>query len=159
VANLTFAALILNLQSLFTMAVESGSTVQVHYKGTLKTGEVFDSSEGRQPLEFVVGSGQVINGFDTAVRDMNVGEQKTVNIPVEQAYGERTQDALVSIPRTEFPADIEPEVGMELQMSDDQGHVFPVVVAQVADDSVILDANHPLAGHDLTFDITLVGVK
>ena len=141
------------------MAVESGSTVQVHYKGTLKDGEIFDSSEGRQPLEFVVGSGQVINGFDKAVRDMNVGEKKTVNIPVEEAYGERTQDALVSIPRTDFPADIEPEVGMELQMSDDQGHVFPVIVAEVADESVILDANHPLAGHDLTFDITLVDVK
>jgi peptidylprolyl isomerase len=141
------------------MAVESGNTVQVHYKGTLKSGEVFDSSEGRQPLEFVVGSGQVINGFDKAVRDMNVGEQKTVNIPVDEAYGERTQEALVSIPRSEFPADIEPEPGMELQMSDDQGHVFPVVVAQVEEDHVVLDANHPLAGHDLTFDITLVDIK
>lgn len=141
------------------MAVESGSTVQVHYKGTLKDGEMFDSSEGRQPLEFVVGSGQVINGFDKAVRDMNVGEKKTVNIPVEEAYGERTQEALISIPRSEFPADIEPETGMELQMSDDQGHVFPVIVAQVEEDHVVLDANHPLAGHDLTFDITLVGVK
>jgi len=159
VANLTFAALNYQFTIPFTMAVESGSTVQVHYKGTLKDGEIFDSSEGRQPLEFVVGSGQVINGFDKAVRDMNVGEKKTVNIPVEEAYGERTQDALVSIPRTDFPADIEPEVGMELQMSDDQGHVFPVIVAEVADESVILDANHPLAGHDLTFDITLVDVK
>lgn len=140
------------------MAVESGQTVQVHYKGTLNSGEMFDSSEGRQPLEFVVGSGQVINGFDKAVRDMNVGEQKKVNIPVEEAYGQRTQDALVSIPRTDFPADITPEVGMELQMSDDQGHVFPVVVAEVGDDHVVLDANHPLAGEDLTFDITLVSV-
>lgn len=141
------------------MAVESGSTVQVHYKGTLKSGELFDSSEGRQPLEFVVGSGQVINGFDKAVRDMNVGEKKTVNIPVDDAYGERSNEALVSIPRSEFPADITPEIGQELQMSDDQGHVFPVVVAEVADDHVVLDANHPLAGEDLIFDITLVSVK
>lgn len=141
------------------MAVENGSTVQVHYTGTLKSGETFDSSEGRQPLEFVVGSGQVINGFDKAVRDMNVGEKKTVNIPVDEAYGERTQEALVSVPRTEFPADINPEIGMELQMSDDQGHVFPVIIAEVADDHVVLDANHPLAGEDLTFDITLVSVK
>ena len=141
------------------MAVENGSTVQVHYKGTLKSGELFDSSEGREPLEFTVGSGQVINGFDKAVRDMSVGENKTVNIPVEDAYGERTQDALVSVPRTDFPADITPEIGMELQMSDDQGHVFPVIVAEVAEDHVILDANHPLAGEDLTFDITRVGVK
>ncbi len=141
------------------MAVESGSTVQVHYKGTLKSGEIFDSSEGRQPLEFVVGSGQVINGFDKAVRDMNVGDQKTVNIPVDDAYGQRTNEALVTIPRTEFPDDIQPEVGQELQMSDDQGHVFPVIVAEVADDHVVLDANHPLAGEDLTFDITLVGMQ
>jgi peptidylprolyl isomerase len=90
---------------------------------------------------------------------MNVGENKTVNIPVEDAYGQRTQDALVSLPRTDFPADITPEVGMELQMSDDQGHVFPVIVAEVADDHVVLDANHPLAGEDLTFDITLVSAK
>ncbi len=141
------------------MAVQSGSTVTVHYKGTLNSGEVFDSSEGRQPLEFTVGSGQVINGFDKAVRDMNVGEQKTVNIPVDEAYGQRTNEALVSVPRSEFPDDIQPEVGQELQMSDDQGHVFPVIVAEVAEDHVVLDANHPLAGEDLTFDITLVSVQ
>ena len=141
------------------MAVQSGSTVTVHYKGTLKSGEIFDSSEGRQPLEFTVGGGQVINGFDKAVRDMNPGETKTVNIPVEDAYGERTNEALVSVPRSEFPDDIQPEVGQELQMSDDQGHVFPVIVAEVADDHVVLDANHPLAGEDLTFEITLVSAE
>src|ERR1043165_8979311 len=141
------------------MAVENGNTVQVHYTGTLKNGETFDSSEGREPLEFTVGSGQVINGFDKAVRDMNVGEKKTVNIPVDEAYGQRTQEALVSVPRSEFPEDIAPEVGMELQMSDDQGHVFPVIVAEVADDHVVLDANHPLAGEDLTFEIEVVNIK
>ncbi len=138
--------------------VKSGDTVQVHYKGTLKSGELFDSSEGREPLEFTVGSGQVINGFDTAVVDMEPGETKTVHIPVEQAYGERTQEALISVPRSEFPEDITPEIGQELQMSDDQGHIFPVVVAGVEADHVVLDANHPLAGHDLTFEINLVKI-
>lgn len=141
------------------MAVKNGDTVQVHYKGTLGDGEVFDSSEGRQPLEFTVGSGQVIAGFDKAVMDMEPGQSKTVNIPVDEAYGERSQEALISIPRTEFPDDIAPEIGQELQLSDDQGHIFPVVVAEVADDHVILDANHPLAGKDLTFEISLVSVN
>jgi peptidylprolyl isomerase len=138
--------------------VKSGDTVQVHYKGTLQSGELFDSSEGREPLEFTVGSGQVINGFDTAVLDMEAGESKTVNIPVEQAYGERSQDALISVPRTEFPADINPNIGDELQMSDDQGNIYPVVVAEVAEDHVVLDANHPLAGQALTFEISLVKI-
>lgn len=139
--------------------VKSGDTVQVHYEGKLKSGELFDSSEGREPLEFTVGSGQVINGFDKAVMDMEPGQKKTVHIPVEDAYGERTNEALVSVPRSEFPADLNPEVGQELQMSDDQGHVFPVVVAEVAEDHIVLDANHPLAGEDLTFDITLVKIS
>jgi peptidylprolyl isomerase len=139
--------------------VKSGDTVQVHYEGKLKSGELFDSSEGREPLEFTVGSGQVINGFDKAVVDMEPGEKKTVHIPVADAYGERTSEALISVPRSEFPADLNPEVGQELQMSDDQGHVFPVVVAEVGDDHIVLDANHPLAGEDLTFDITLVKIS
>jgi peptidylprolyl isomerase len=139
--------------------VKSGDTVQVHYEGKLKSGELFDSSEGREPLEFTVGSGQVINGFDKAVVDMEPGEKKTVHIPVADAYGERTSEALISVPRSEFPADLNPEIGQELQMSDDQGHVFPVVVAEVGDDHIVLDANHPLAGEDLTFDITLVKIS
>ena len=139
--------------------VKSGDTVQVHYAGKLQSGELFDSSEGREPLEFTVGSGQVINGFDKAVMDMEPGQKKTVNIPVEDAYGERTNEALISVPRSEFPEDLNPEIGQELQMSDDQGHVFPVVVAEVADDHIVLDANHPLAGEDLTFDITLVKIS
>lgn len=141
------------------MAVAAGQTVAVHYTGTLGDGEVFDSSEGRAPLEFVVGSGQVIEGFDKAVRDMNVGESKKVHIPVDEAYGQRTQEALISVPRSEFPADITPEPGTELHVSDDEGHVIPVVVAEATDEHVILDANHPLAGHSLNFDITLVSVK
>ena len=139
--------------------VQSGDTVKVHYEGKLQSGELFDSSEGRDPLEFTVGTGQVIKGFDDALIDMKVGDKKTVNIPVENAYGERSQEALISVPRTEFPDDLNPEVGQELQMSDDQGHVFPVVVAEVADDHVVLDANHPLAGEELTFNITLLDIN
>ena len=139
--------------------VKNGDTVRVHYKGTLKSGELFDSSEGREPLQFTVGQGQVIKGFDDAVLDMKVGDKKTVNIPVEDAYGAKSQEMLVQVPMTDFPPDVKPEVGMELQMSDDQGHVFPVIVAEVQEDSVILDANHPLAGEDLTFDIHLVDIE
>ena len=138
--------------------VKSGDTVQVHYEGKLKSGEMFDSSAGREPLEFTVGSGQVIPGFDVAVIDMEVGQSKTVNIPVGEAYGERSKEAIISIPRSEFPEDLNPEVGQELQMSDDEGHVFPVVVAEVADDHIVLDANHPLAGEDLIFEISLVKI-
>ncbi len=135
--------------------VKSGDTVHVHYEGKLKSGELFDSSAGREPLEFTVGSGQVIPGFDKAVLDMEPGQKKTVNIPVDDAYGERTQEALISVPRSDFPADLNPEVGQDLTMSDEHGNTFQVVVAQVADDHIVLDANHPLAGEDLIFDITL----
>lgn len=139
--------------------VQKGNTVGVHYTGTLNSGEMFDSSEGRAPLEFKVGEGQVIKGFDDAVLDMKVGDKKKVNIPVENAYGDRNQDMLIQVPRTEFPQDMTPEIGLELQMSDDQGHVFPVVIAEVADDHVVLDANHPLAGQALTFDIEVVTIS
>lgn len=139
--------------------VKKGDTVSVHYHGKLNDGSTFDSSEGRAPLEFTAGSGQVIKGFDDAVIDMQVGEKKTVNIPVHEAYGDRNQEMMVTVPRTDFPQDMTPEVGMELQMSDQQGHVFPVVVAEVHDDHVILDANHPLAGQELNFDIELVAIN
>lgn len=138
--------------------VKKGDTVSVHYHGKLNDGSTFDSSEGRAPLEFTAGNGQVIKGFDDAVLDMQVGDKKTVNIPVHEAYGERNQEMMVKVPRTDFPQDMTPEIGMELQMSDDQGHVFPVVVAEVHEDSVLLDANHPLAGQELTFDIEIVSI-
>jgi FKBP-type peptidyl-prolyl cis-trans isomerase 2 len=138
--------------------VKKGDTVSVHYHGKLNDGSTFDSSEGRAPLEFTAGNGQVIKGFDDAVLDMQVGDKKTVNIPVHEAYGERNQEMMVKVPRTDFPQDMTPEIGMELQMSDEQGHVFPVVVAEVHEDSVLLDANHPLAGQELTFDIELVSI-
>jgi len=137
---------------------KSGDKVKVHYHGKLTDGSTFDSSEGRDPLEFTVGSGQVIKGFDDAVVDMAPGEKKTVQIPVDQAYGQRNDDMMMEYPKTEFPADMIPEVGMELHMSDNMGNVFPVVITEILDDMVILDANHPLAGEDLTFDIELVSI-
>lgn len=138
--------------------VKNGDTVRVHYHGKLTDGSTFDSSEGRDPLEFQVGSGQVIKGFDDAMMDMKPGEKKTVNIPVEHAYGERNNDMMMEYPKSEFPDDMKPEVGMELHMSDNTGNVFPVVVAEVRDTTVLLDANHPLAGEDLIFDIELVSI-
>jgi peptidylprolyl isomerase len=138
--------------------VKKGDTVSVHYHGKLTDGSTFDSSEGRAPLEFTVGSGQVIKGFDDAVLDMQVGDKKTVNIPVQEAYGERSNDMMMEYPLSEFPADMKPEQGMELHMSDDQGRVFPVTIAEVKEDVVVLDANHPLAGQDLVFEIELVSI-
>ena len=138
--------------------VKSGDTVRVHYHGKLTDGSTFDSSEGREPLEFTVGTGQVIKGFDDAMVNMGVGEKKTVQIPVDHAYGERNDDMIMEYPKTEFPADMTPAVGMELHMSDNSGNVFPVVIAEVKDETVLLDANHPLAGEDLTFEIELVSI-
>jgi FKBP-type peptidyl-prolyl cis-trans isomerase 2 len=137
---------------------KSGDTVRVHYHGKLTDGSTFDSSEGRDPLEFTVGAGQVIKGFDDAMVDMGIGEKKTVNIPVDQAYGQRNDDMMMEYPISEFPADMKPEIGMELHMSDNQDNVFPVVIAEVKEEAVVLDANHPLAGKDLIFEIELVSI-
>ncbi|MGC4057305.1 MAG: peptidylprolyl isomerase [Chitinophagaceae bacterium] len=138
--------------------VKNGDRVRVHYHGRLTDGSTFDTSEGRPPLEFEVGSGQVIKGFDDALQGMNVGDKKTVTIPAADAYGESSPENVIAYPIADFPDDMQPEVGMELHMSDNQGNNFPVVIAEVREDSVILDANHPLAGKDLTFDIELVEI-
>ncbi len=139
--------------------VKSGDTVKVHYHGKLTDGTTFDSSEGREPLEFEVGSGSVIAGFDNGVTGMKVGDKKTITIPVDEAYGQIQNDLLMEFPIDRFPADMKPEAGMELNMSNGAGQDFPVVITEVRDSSVILDANHPLAGEDLTFDLELVEIK
>ncbi len=139
--------------------VKSGDTVKVHYHGKLTDGTTFDSSEGREPLEFEVGSGSVIAGFDSGVTGMQVGEKKTVNIPVDEAYGQKQEDLLMEFPIDRFPADMQPEVGMQLNMSNGEGQNFPVIIREVRPDTVVLDANHPLAGEDLTFDLELVEIK
>ncbi|HEX8334201.1 MAG TPA: peptidylprolyl isomerase [Segetibacter sp.] len=138
--------------------VKSGDTVKVHYHGKLTDGSTFDSSEGREPLEFEVGSGMVIAGFDTGVTGMSVGEKKTIEIPVDEAYGVKQDDLLMEFPKTNFPADMVPEVGMQLNMSNGSGQNFPVVIREVKDDVVVLDANHPLSGEDLVFDLELVEI-
>ena len=138
--------------------VQNGDKIRVHYHGKLRNGETFDSSNGREPLEFTVGSGQVIKGFDEGVKGMKVGDKKTVEIPVGEAYGEKQQEMMIEFPKEQFPADMNPEVGMQLMMSNGSGQNFPVTVAEVRENSVILDANHPLAGQDLIFDLELVEI-
>ncbi len=138
--------------------VKNGDKVKVHYHGKLTTGETFDSSEGRDPLEFEVGSGMVIKGFDDGVTGMTVGEKKTVTIPVEEAYGPANPEMIIEMPKDRFPKDLDVQPGMPLGMSDEQGNQFQVVVKEVKEDSVILDANHPLAGKELVFDLELVSI-
>lgn len=139
--------------------VKNGDTVRVHYHGKLTDGTTFDSSEGRDPLEFEVGSGSVIAGFDSGVTGMQVGEKKTINIPVDDAYGQKQEDLYMEFPIDRFPSDMKPEVGMQLNMSNGEGQNFPVIISEVGPDTVILDANHPLAGENLTFDLELVEIK
>ncbi len=138
--------------------VTKGDTIQVHYHGTLTNGEVFDSSTGRAPLEFEVGSGMVIPGFDNGVLGMQVGDKKTINIPFMEAYGPKQAEMIVEFPKTQFPTDLNPEVGMALTMNNGQGQQFQVNVVEVKEEVVVLDANHPLAGQDLTFDLELVSI-
>ncbi len=137
---------------------KAGDTVRMNYTGTLNDGEMFDSSQGRDPLEFVVGSGQIIAGLDAAISGMAVGDKKDVNVPCAQAYGERNLDARQAIPRDQIPAEIPVEIGTQLQMQTPQGQAVPVTVAEVTETEVTLDANHPLAGQDLNFAIEIVGI-
>lgn len=137
---------------------KSGDTVRIHYTGRLDDGSVFDSSRERDPLEFRLGSGQVIPGFDRAVDGMSPGEEKTITIPAAEAYGLRREEMVMRVGRDEFPPDLQPEVGQRLQMS--QGtQMVVVVVTEVDEDGVTLDANHPLAGQNLTFDLQLVSIR
>lgn len=137
---------------------KTGDTVRIHYTGTLSDGSTFDSSEGREPLEFTIGSGQIIPGLDAALPGMTAGDKKTVEVPADQAYGEPDPNARQAVPRADIPADIPLEIGTQLQVQTPQGQVMPVTVAEVTEVEVILDANHPLAGQDLTFAIELVSV-
>jgi FKBP-type peptidyl-prolyl cis-trans isomerase 2 len=138
--------------------VKSGDKVKVHYHGKLRSGETFDSSQGREPLEFTVGSGQVIKGFDQGVMGMQVGDKRTIEIGVQDAYGTKQDEMIIEFPRNQFPPDMKPEAGMQLMMNNGSGQSFPVTVTEVREESVILDANHPLAGQDLIFDIELVEI-
>ncbi len=135
-----------------------GDTVQVHYTGTLADSSVFDSSAGRDPLEFTIGSGQVIPGFDEAVKGMKVGEKKTVTIPAEEAYGPRFDDMTAEIPLDKMPSGQTPEVGQRLLALQPDGRQAIVTIISISDNVVVVDTNHPLAGKDLTFEIELVKI-
>lgn len=138
--------------------VKSGDKIRVHYHGKLTSGETFDSSTGREPLEFEVGSGMVIKGFDTGVTGMEVGEKKTITIPFIEAYGPKNPEMIIEMPKDRFPKDMEIAIGMPLSMSDQQGQQFEVTIVEIKEDMVLLDANHPLAGQDLVFDLELVEI-
>ena len=138
---------------------KKGDHVSVHYTGKLTSGEQFDSSVGRDPLAFTVGAGQMIKGFDDAIPGMEVGEKKTITIAPKEAYGEKNLDAIIEFPKSNIPPEMKLEIGMKLQLQDESGRPFPVVVAEIKDDVIILDANHELAGKELIFDIELVEVK
>jgi len=138
---------------------QKGDNVQVHYTGKLNDGSVFDSSQGREPLAFTVGAGQMIPGFDRAVVGMTIGDKQTITIPSVEAYGERREDLVVSIPAENIPEDMNPQVGDRFAINQPDGQQIPVVVTALDDEKITLDANHDLAGKDLIFDIEMVEIS
>jgi peptidylprolyl isomerase len=138
---------------------QQGDTVTVHYTGKLDSGEVFDSSQGRDPLEFTVGSGQVIPGFDQAVDGLAVGESREVRIEPDDAYGQPREDLVVDVDRSQFPGDADPAVGQQVQVQVAPGQNRVATIAEVADATIKLDLNHPLAGEPLTFEVELVEIQ
>ncbi|MHA7130795.1 FKBP-type peptidyl-prolyl cis-trans isomerase [Algoriphagus namhaensis] len=141
------------------MQAKKGDAVQVHYTGKLEDGTVFDSSVSREPLGFTLGDGNMIKGFDSAVDGMAVGDKKTVTIPSAEAYGERRDDMMIDVPIEQVPANIKPEVGIQLTLQGGNGQPMPVTVTHVDEEKITLDANHQLAGKDLIFDIELVKIN
>jgi FKBP-type peptidyl-prolyl cis-trans isomerase 2 len=137
---------------------KAGDTVQIHYTGKLDSGEQFDSSVGGEPLEFTLGGGQVIAGFDKGVSGMSVGEKKTIRILPKDAYGDYDDDLVIQVSREDLPA-LNYELGTELVMQQPSGRGIPVIVIDANDEAVVLDANHPLAGEALTFELELVGIR
>ena len=137
---------------------KDGDTVKIHYTGRLQDGTEFDSSSGREPLQFNIGGGQVIAGFEEAVTGMKVGEKKTSLIPCDKAYGERNPSMVMVVDRKHVPPEINPEVGLRLQVGAPDGKMLAVTIIEVGDENITLDANPPLAGEDLTFDIELVDI-
>ena len=138
---------------------KTGDTVKIHYTGRLQDGTVFDSSSDREPLQFNIGSGQVIPGFEEAVTGMKIGEKKTALIPFDKAYGKRDPSMVMVVDRKHVPAEIDPEVGQRLQVGSPTGELIAVTVIEVNVENITLDANPPLAGEDLTFDLELVEIN
>ena len=137
---------------------QKGNTVKVHYTGKLADGTVFDSSVGRQPLEFTIGEGMMIKGFENAVEGLSIGDKTIAQLKPEEAYGTRQDNLVFDFPKEKFPEEINPEVGMQLSMSQQDGKQVPVVVTEIEEKHVKLDANHPLAGKELVFEIEMVGI-
>lgn len=138
------------------MEAKTGDKVRVHYTGRLMDGTQFDSSEGRDPLEFTIGAGQMIKGFDAGVVGMKVGDKKTLQIPPEEAYGQRDDEAVIEFPAENVPSDMNLETGMQLTLRNQYGQPVPVVVMEVRADVILMDANHMLAGEELVFEVELV---
>jgi peptidylprolyl isomerase len=139
--------------------VETGDFVSVHYKGTLQNGEVFDTSEGRHPLEVQMGAGQIISGFEKALMGMSLNEKKVFTLDPENAYGQKDDSLTHSFPRKDVPAEVNPEVGQTVALSTPEGQQVPAMITEVDDQKVVVDLNHPLAGQTLTFDIEVVGIS
>ena len=138
---------------------KDGDTVNVHYTGKLEDGTVFDSSVEREPLEFTLGAGTIVPAFEEAVRGMQAGQSKTVTIPSQEAYGPRRDEMVLVVERTELPPELKPDVGQQLQMQQSDGRAVSVLVTDVSETTITIDANHPLAGKDLTFEIELLEIK
>ena len=136
--------------------IENGTKVKIHYTGTLDDGTQFDSSAGRDPLEFEIGANMVIPGFENGVKEMEVGEKKTIKIPPEEAYGEKIDGMIMQFSRSDLPEGITPELGMMLQLQGPQGQAIPAKIVKLTDDEITLDANHPLAGETLHFELELI---
>jgi len=137
---------------------KTGDKVKVHYTGKLEDGTIFDSSIERETLEFTIGNKELIPGFEEGVIGMNIGDSKTINIPAQQAYGSYNADMVIDVPSTNFPGDMKPEVGMPLHLHQENGQCIHAIITNIKDTIVTLDANHPLAGKDLIFDIQLVEI-
>ena len=139
--------------------VENGHLVKVHYTGKLTTGEVFDSSIGREPLEFTMGAGQMIPGFEAGILGMAVGEQKSIDVPYALGYGEASAEMILEVPKNQLPFGMPIEIGTQLAINLADGGQIPAVMTSVNDETVIIDANHPLAGKDLIFEVQLVAIN
>lgn len=148
----------LNEQENVMAEAKPGDTVKIHYTGKLGNGTVFDTSLQREPIEFEIGQQRVIPGFEQAVIGMSPGEKKETTIPSEEAYGPRQENMIVKLPKDQFPEGMNPAVGQQLQMQQADGRTFVVTVKEVAEEEVVVDANHPLAGEDLTFELELVEI-
>lgn len=137
---------------------KSGDTVSIHYTGKLADGTIFDSSVDQDPLTFTLGKGELIEGFEEGVNGMTIGEKRTITITPDKGYGERSEEMVITLPSSQIPADIKPEVGLQLQLTSEDGQPFVMQVVEMTEENITLDGNPPLAGHTLTFDLELVAI-